>query len=100
MSPHLIADVTLYSASEGRRTVDALPGWSCPCCLSKSSPLVGWDGYPLLHEPLSPGDWRRVGVVFLSGDEVAKMFREAGIFYLWEGPVVGEAVEVAASHVG
>ncbi|HME09102.1 MAG TPA: hypothetical protein VKG25_18735 [Bryobacteraceae bacterium] len=100
MSPQLIADVTLYSAADGGKKIDAQPGWGCPCCCSKSSPFVGWDGWPLLDEPLAPGDRRRIGFVFLSGEEAAEIFRKAGTFYLWEGRFIGEAVVVTASGKG
>ena len=30
-------------------------------------------------------------MLFLSGEQVAKLFRAAGKFYLWEGHVIGEA---------
>jgi hypothetical protein len=48
----------------------------------------------MLAEPLSPGDSRRVGFVFLSGENTATVFWKAGIFYLWEGRPIGEAVVV------
>lgn len=95
MSPRLIADVTLYPTDEGGRKLAAQPGWGCPCCCSKT-PTSCYDGWPLLEEPLSPGDHRRLGFVFLSGEEAATAFRKAGTFYLWEGRIVGEAVVVAS----
>jgi len=52
----------------------------------------------MLTEPLKPGESRRVGFVFLSGEEAAAVFRRAGVFYLWEGRFIGEAVVV--SHKG
>jgi hypothetical protein len=94
MSPQLVADVTLYATVEGGRKHAAQPGWGCPCCCSMSSPVVGWDGWPLLDGPLAPGDRRRLGFVFLSGDEAATVMRKAGTFYLWEGRFVGEAIVV------
>lgn len=95
MSPQLIADVTLYPTAEGGKTLAAQPGWGCPCAVSKSSPLICWDAWPLLEEPLAPGDRRRVGFVFLSGEEAADILRKAGRFYLWEGRFIGEAVVVS-----
>jgi hypothetical protein len=93
--PQLIADVTLYSTAEGGKKLAAQPGWGCPCSVSKSPPLVGYDGWPLLKQPLSPGEGRRVGFVFLSGEDAAEVFRKAGVFYLWEGRFIGEAVVVS-----
>jgi len=63
--------------------------------VSKSEPLTGWDGWPLLDEPLGPGERRRLGFVFLSGERAADIFRKAGRFYLWEGGFIGEAIVVA-----
>jgi hypothetical protein len=56
--------------------------------------LTGWDGRPILEAPLTPGERRRLGFVFLSGEEAANVFRNAGMFYLWEGRFIGEAVVV------
>jgi hypothetical protein len=81
----------MYSTAEGGKKISALPGWGCPCSASKSEPLIGYDAWPILTEPLAPGDQRRVGFVFLSGEEAADVFRKAGTFYLWEGRFVGEA---------
>lgn len=94
LSPQLIADVTLYPTADGGKKLIAQPGWGCPCCCTKSSPVVGYDGWPQLEKPLAPGDRRRLGFVFLSGEEAASALREAGTFYLWEGRYIGEAVVV------
>jgi hypothetical protein len=72
----------------------AQPGWGCPCTVSKSPPLVGYDAWPLLREPLAPGEARRLGFVFLSS-EATDVFRKAGTFYLWEGGFVGQAIVVS-----
>jgi hypothetical protein len=95
MSPQLTADVTLYATAERGRKSAAHPGWGCPCSCSTSTPVTGWDGWPLLDGPLSPGETRRLGFVFLSGQEAAQILRNAGKFYLWEGRFIGEAVVVA-----
>lgn len=96
MEPQLHAVVTLYSTGEGGRASPAGPGWGCPCCVSKAEPVVGYDGWPLLGDtPLSPGEHRKVGFVFLSGESAAEIFRKAGTFYLWEGKVIGEATVVS-----
>lgn len=100
MTPQLITDVKMYTEAEGGRNTPAPPGWGCPATLSKSrgektAPLFCYDAWPILHEHLVPGDERRVGFVFLSGQEAADVFKKAGIIYLWEGRFVGEAVVVA-----
>jgi hypothetical protein len=41
--------------------------------------------------PIEPGEKRRLGFVFLSGEEAADIVRNAGTFYLWEGRFIGEA---------
>ena len=95
MSAQLTADVTMYPTDRGGRASLALPGWGCPSCLSKDTPIVGYDGWPLLGEaPLAPGDSLRLGFVFLSGEQSAAMVRAAGTFFLWEGGFTGEAVVV------
>ena len=95
MPPQLIADVTLCPTAKGGKEFAVRPGWGCPCAVSKSTPLIGYDAWPLLDEPLAPGGHRRVGFVFFAGEEAADVFRKAGIFYLWEGRFVGEAVVVS-----
>ena len=94
VTPHLIADVVLYPAESGGRQHDAFPGWGCPCMVSQSEPLTGYDAWPILDAPLKPGDSRRLGFVFAVG-ELAQTIREAGKFYLWEGHFIGEAVVVS-----
>lgn len=94
MSPELIADVYLYPAAEGGKRVAVQLGWGCPCSCSKSTDIVGYDGWPLLDAPLAPGERRRLGFVFLSGEEAAAIFRRAGTFYLWEGRFIGEGTVV------
>jgi hypothetical protein len=91
-SPHLVADVTMYASDNGGRAGLAYPGWGCPCMVSRSEPLVGWGAFLLLRtEAPAPGDRRRIGFCFLSGDEAATIMRNAGKFYLWEGRFIGEA---------
>jgi hypothetical protein len=93
--PQLVADVLMYETAAGGREGPALPGWGCPVSVSKDEPLETWDALPLLRDaPLQPGESRRLGFVFLSGDEAANAMREAGRFYLWEGRFVGEATVV------
>jgi hypothetical protein len=92
MSPQLVADVTLCSTDEGGRKSAALPGWGCPCFVSRQDPIAAYDGWPLLGDTsIEPGEQRRLGFVFLSGEEAASTIRNAGTFYLWEGRFIGEA---------
>ena len=95
-TPHLIADVRMYATENNGRKTSAVLGWGVPCIVSLAEPLTGWDAWPIFDDgrPLAPGESRRVGFHFLSGDEPARIMREAGHFYLWEGRVVGEAVVV------
>jgi hypothetical protein len=46
---------------------------------------------------MHPGDRRRLGFVFLSGEEAAEIMRRAGRFYLWEGGFIGEADVVGST---
>lgn len=88
--PHLVADVTLYRSDEGGRSTPILPGWGCPCRPTENQPA--WDGWPLLgDQPLDPGEKRRLGFYFVSGEEAAETMRRRGSFLLWEGHVIGEA---------
>lgn len=60
--------------------------------MSRQEPITGYDGWPLLGDtPIEPGEQRRLGFVFLSGEEAAGIMRDAGTFYLWEGRFIGEA---------
>ncbi|MNS85494.1 hypothetical protein D3C86_1446660 [compost metagenome] len=94
--PHLIADVRMYATADGGRKTPAHLGWGCPCMVSLEEPLEGWDAWPiLLGEPLKPGDERRLGMVFLSGEKAATIMRDAGHFFLWEGRAIGEAKVIA-----
>jgi hypothetical protein len=40
---------------------------------------------------LAPGESRQLGFLFLSGDEAVALFRDSGVFYLWEAGFIGEA---------
>lgn len=94
-TPQLIADVSMYATIEGGRQDAALPGWGCPCMVSLTEPLVGYDAWPILNdEPLQPGSTRRLGFYFLSGGAGADVMRLSSRFFLWEGHAVGEAVVV------
>jgi hypothetical protein len=91
-TPHLTADVELFSEERGGRKTPALLGWSCPLMLNMEKPLgEGWAAWPLLGDtPLLPGDKRRLGFVFANLDG-PKIFREAGEFFLWELDFIGHA---------
>jgi hypothetical protein len=78
----------------------AFTGWGCPCMVSKMTPLVGYDAWPLLgDEPLKPGEKRRLGFFFGSEDGAANIMR-ARHFFLWEGKFIGEATVVEGAAAG
>jgi hypothetical protein len=88
--PDLTAELYLYPADTGGRKSPIGLGWGCPC--GKSNALVeGWDGYPLLHSEMMPGERRTLGFVFLSGAEAASALSAHDKFYLWESDFIGEA---------
>lgn len=91
MEPQLVANVRLYATEDGGKSVPAYPGWGCPCLVSQEQPISGYDGWPILNDPILPGQERKdVGFVFLS-PEGAEAMRRAGRFHLWEGKFIGEA---------
>jgi hypothetical protein len=94
MSPQLVAEVYLYATADGGKQLTVQPGWGCPCSCSKSSDALFYDAWPLLDAPFAPGESRRLGFVFLSGEDAASVLRQAGTFYLWEGRFIGEATVV------
>ena len=98
MSPHLVADVYLYSTAEGGKKLTVQPCWGCPCSCSKSADAVFYDAWPFLDSPFAPGERRRLGFVFLHGQcissENVAVLRRAGTFYLWEGHFIEEATVV------
>jgi hypothetical protein len=96
IKPDLIADVTLYPTSQGGKKIPIGPDWfGCPCMVGKDS-SDAWDCRLLLDgRSMSPGETRRVGISFLSGEKAAQAFRAAGKFYLWESRIIGEAIVVS-----
>jgi hypothetical protein len=76
---------------KGGRKTEARPGWGCPCMVSQRPPLSGYDGWPVLDEPLIPGEQRSGVPFFFLSSEAAENIMAAGRFYLWEGRFVGEA---------
>lgn len=94
--PDIVADVWLYPTEQGGRESGALLGYGCPCFTSKDARAGGWDArFQLGDEPFAPGTMRRVGLVFLMGEEAAAVMRKAGRFFLWEGRFVGEAAVIS-----
>jgi hypothetical protein len=90
-SPDLVVHLTLYPTEAGGRKSPFPPGLSCLCCADKSA-ASGWDGCPQLgDEPLYPGQTRRVGFIFLSGQEAAAALSKSAKFYLRENRLIGEA---------
>jgi hypothetical protein len=97
MSPHLMADLWLYPTKDGGRKQAIGLGWGCPCTIQseQGTGWIGYDGWPLLGEqPMLPGERRRVGYVFLSGQQAIDYLRSAPKFYIWEGRIIGEAMIV------
>jgi hypothetical protein len=91
MVPHFVANLTLYTTTDGGRANPILPGFGCPCMLQKERPLKGFDCWPLLgDDPIAPGETREVGFFFLV-TESAEEVRQAGRFYLWDRDFFAEA---------
>ena len=91
--PQLVATVTLYPTADGGRRQPMMPGYLFPVTLGDTTPLHVWDALPLLRDdPFPPGETRRIGFVFLAGEEAAVELRHAGKFYLWDGRFIGEAI--------
>jgi hypothetical protein len=96
-SPDLVVDLTLYATEVGGRKHPILLGWGSPCTIQneEGAGWVGYDGWPLLIDgPMVPGEIRRVGYVFPSGQEAVRYLCSAEKFYIWEGHIVGEAIVV------
>lgn len=90
--PQLVADLTfLPTARGGRHGPTSTGAYGCVYQLAAEN----WDCRILVgSEPISPGETRRAGLIFLSGDAAAKRVRAAGKFALWEGRVIGSGVVV------
>jgi hypothetical protein len=91
--PDLTADLYLYPTEAGGKGFPIALGWGCPCS-GDTKLLEGWDGYPLLESDMMPGERRRLGFVFLSGERAVNALRSHERFYLWEGRCIGEATIV------
>jgi hypothetical protein len=87
----LLAEVTLYPTDKGGRRGPTASEWfGCPCKISRDD-SHGWDCRILLGGiPMSPGETRRVEIIFLSPEQAIPALRAAGTFFLWEGRVIGE----------
>ena len=96
IKPDLIADVTLYPTSQGGLKGPTPTEWfGCPCMVDEDGSR-GWDCRLLLDgRSMSPGETRRVGISFLSGEKAAQLFRIARKFYLWEMRIIGEAIVIS-----
>lgn len=88
--PDLVADLYLYSTDDGGKTLPIVLGYGCPCSANKDV-AEAWDGYPLVESKLMPGERRRVGFVFMSGQQAVDALTVSDSFYLWEGKLIGEA---------
>ena len=89
-TPELVADLHLYSFEEGGKKLPLVLGYGCPCSVYEDT-REAWDGYPLVDSPMMPGETRRVGFIFLSGNEAVEALSTGECFYLWEGKLIGEA---------
>lgn len=95
--PDLIATVRLYSSDEGGRVKPVAPGFGCLCTRAKSLRVEGYDALLLLRSRLFPGETRRIGFALLTPEDGVSALSTAGIFYLWDGRFIGEAVVEPAS---
>jgi hypothetical protein len=92
MEVQLTADVYLYPTAAGGKKIPMQGIFSCPCFLQRDTKAAGYDCRILVGEtPFKPGERRRVGFVFLSGQQAVARMRETGRFFLWEGRFIGEA---------
>jgi hypothetical protein len=76
-----------------------VPRPGLPLLSFQKTPIVAaYDTWPLLGDTaIQPRESRRLGFEFLSGETAAKLFRDAGKFFLWEGGFIGEAIVVSGS---
>ena len=94
IKPSFLANVTLYATGQGGRATAIRGDWfSCPCKFHEKD-FSAWDCRLLLNgQVVSPGETRRLGIVFLS-PEIAPAFRFVRRFYLWDGKTIGEAAAI------
>jgi hypothetical protein len=99
VQPDLIADITLYTAEQGRRRSPTATGWFGCICKLAANDQHGWDCRILLHGTgIRPGETRRVGMIMLGGAEASAVLNEAGRFLLWDGCIIGEAAVIGRAH--
>ena len=99
--PQLTADLWLYPTEQQGRAQPIRLGYGCPCTLQREEGAgwVGYDGWPLLGDtPMAPGERRRLGFAFMSGQEAVTYLTTSPRFYLWEGRIIGEAEIVAVEN--
>jgi hypothetical protein len=91
LTPHFMADITLYPSDRGGRKSPIVGDWfGCPCKFHESD-FSAWDCRILTGGTrFSPGETKRFGIAFLT-PEAAPMFRKVRKFFLWEGKIIGEA---------
>lgn len=90
----LLADVSLRLSKEGGRQTPLLSGYRCPCLVSQTAPIQGFDArLEFEGAPLEPGQKRRIRFDFLT-QEGAEAMRMSRRFFLWEGRIIGEAAVV------
>ncbi len=90
--PDLTAEVFLYPIEDGGRRSAIQPGYGCPCFSHKDKRESGWDGWMQLGDrEFAPGETRKVGFCFLSGEKAVRALEISDVFYLWEGKIIGEA---------
>jgi hypothetical protein len=95
LKAELIADVTLYSTDRGGRKRPTAPGRYGCVCKTANDGQQGWECRLLLKGiPMTPGESRRVGMVFLTPDQAVPALRAVKTFYLWEMRIVGEGAAV------
>lgn len=90
----LLADVSLRLSNEGGRRTPLISGYRCPCLVSQTAPIQGFDArLEFEGAPLEPGQKRRIRFDFLTR-EGAEAMRMSQRFFLWEGRIIGEAAVV------
>ena len=94
--PQLIGTLQLYRTEDGGRKSSISEGFRCPSFSQKEfRGQNGWTCFPLVGEtPLAPGETRRLGFIFLMPELAIKEYLAAGIFYLWDGRLTGEATDL------
>lgn len=91
--PDLIVGLFLYPTQSGGRSKPIALGYGCPCTAERTVEEA-WTGYPLLRDPMLPGERRRVGIIFLVPKPALAALSDLEKFYLWESRIIGEATIV------